>query len=205
MEELKFVESHNLAILLADPSVAYSEFKSMIHGLKECCLATALTLNLEIYQSLIREFWNSATVKKENDGYVFIEAHVKGCKITTTEQVIRDVQNIDDQSSFPMEIEVDLAQELLSNMGYEGEFPPTLKKLLPPYWRFLAHVFVSCISRRRSGAYEISLRNTGAITALAAGLDFNFSKFILDELVVNIKGKTRDMFLISKVSPNNYQ
>ncbi|KAL7602750.1 hypothetical protein Lser_V15G16330 [Lactuca serriola] len=192
MAELKFAESHNLAILLAEPPVDHNEFKSMIHGMKECCLASTLTLNPTIYQRLIREFWKSTTVKKKDDS-VFIEALVKGCKIIVTEQIIRDVLNIDDQSSFPTEIELDQAQELLSNMGYEGDFPPTLKRLLPPYWRFLAHVFVSCISGRRSGADEISLRNAGAI---AAGLDFNFSRFILDELVVNIQGKTKDKFLM---------
>ena len=81
-------------------------------------------------------------------------------------------------------------------MGYEGDSPPTMKKLLPPYWRFLAHVFVSCISDRRSGADEISLRNTGAIVSLAAGIGFNFSRFILDEFVVNINATTRDTFLM---------
>ena len=81
-------------------------------------------------------------------------------------------------------------------MGYEGEFPPTLKNLLLPYWRFLAHVFVSCNSGRKSGADEISLLNTGAIAALAAGLDFNFSKYIMDELIRNIEGNKRNKFLM---------
>ena len=68
MAELKFAESHNLAILLVNPPVAHSEFKSMIHGLKECCLATPLTLNRAIYQSLIKEIWKSSKIKKGNDG-----------------------------------------------------------------------------------------------------------------------------------------
>ena len=71
-----------------------------------------------------------------------------------------------------------------------------MKKLLPPYWRFLAHVFVSCISGRRSGADEISLRNTGAIVSLSTGTGCNFSRFILDEFVVNINVITQDTFLM---------
>ena len=64
---------------------------------------------------------------------------------------------IDDHPNFPTEIGIEDAQKVLKKMGYEGTFPPTVKKLLPPYWRFLAHVFVSCISGRRSGVDEISL------------------------------------------------
>ncbi|CAI9282984.1 unnamed protein product [Lactuca saligna] len=81
-------------------------------------------------------------------------------------------------------------------MGYEGTFPPTIKKLLPPCWKYLAHVFVSCVFGRRSGANEISLANTGAIAALAAGFEFNFSKFIMHELVLNLEGSKRDKFLM---------
>ena len=55
---------------------------------------------------------------------------------------------------------------------------------------------MSCISGKRTGADEISLRNTGAISALAAGIIFNFSKFIMDEFVVNINAKTKDTFLM---------
>ncbi|CAI9277536.1 unnamed protein product [Lactuca saligna] len=73
-------------------------------------------------------------------------------------------------------------------------FPPTIKKLLPLCWKYLAHVFVSCISGRRSGANEISLANTGAIAALAAGFEFNFSKFIMNEMILNLEGRKRDKF-----------
>ena len=55
---------------------------------------------------------------------------------------------------------------------------------------------MSCISGKRSGANEISLANTGAITALATRIEFNFSKFIMHELVLNLEGNKRDMFLM---------
>ncbi|CAI9279905.1 unnamed protein product [Lactuca saligna] len=81
-------------------------------------------------------------------------------------------------------------------MGYEGTFTPTIKKLLPPCWKDLAYVFLSCISGRRSGANEISSANTEAITTLAAGIEFNFSKFIMNELVLNLEGNKRDKILM---------
>ncbi|CAI9285793.1 unnamed protein product [Lactuca saligna] len=78
----------------------------------------------------------------------------------------------------------------------KDHFPFTIKKLLPGCWKYLAHVFVSYISGRRSGPNEISLLNTGAIAALASGIEFNFSKFILHELILNIEGNKREKFLM---------
>ncbi|CAI9282548.1 unnamed protein product [Lactuca saligna] len=57
---------------------------------------------------------------------------------------------------------------------------------------YLAHVFVSCVSGRRPVPNEISLFNTGAIATLASGIEFNFSKFILHELILNIEANKRD-------------
>ena len=85
---------------------------------------------------------------------------------------------------------------IIIQIGYDGVFPPTIKKLLPSYWRFLFHMFVSCISGRRAGADEISLLNTGAIVALATGFDFNFSRYILNEMVRNVEVKKEDKFLM---------
>ena len=64
MVGLKFAESHNLAIFLVDSPASHGEFKSMIHGLKKYCLASALTLDLVVYQSMIQEFWKTIVVKK---------------------------------------------------------------------------------------------------------------------------------------------
>ena len=133
---------------------------------------------------------------RDDDGAVTVDAIVQGCKIVIDEPFVRETLLINHLLSFPTEIGIEDAQKILKKMGYEGDTPPTMKKLLPPYWRFLAHVFVSCISGRRSGADEISLRNIGAIVSLAAGIGFNFSRFILDEFVVNINATTRDTFLM---------
>ncbi|KAL7600241.1 histone chaperone RTT106-like [Lactuca sativa] len=81
-------------------------------------------------------------------------------------------------------------------MGYEGVFPPTLKKRLPPYWRFLAHSFVICISGRKTSANEISLLNSGTNAPLIMHLEFKFSKFVLNEMKSHLQGKRKDNFLM---------
>ncbi|CAI9285716.1 unnamed protein product [Lactuca saligna] len=166
MGDLEFAKFHNLAIFLEGPPVAHNDLKFIVNGLKKCCLVHALTTCPAIYQSLIKDFWRSADVKKDKKDGKFIEVTIEGKK------------------------------DILDHMGYVGSFPPTIKKLLPPCWKYLAHVLVSCISGRRSGANEISSANTRAITTLAAGIEFNFSMFIMNELVLNLEENKRDKILM---------
>ena len=72
MSNLKSADMHNLAIVLADPPVAHGKFKSMIHGLRECYLASAITVNPVVYQNIIREFWQTAKMKRDDDGVVTV-------------------------------------------------------------------------------------------------------------------------------------
>lgn len=102
---------HNLAIVLADLPVAHGEFRSMIHGLKECCLASAITMNTVVYQNIIREFWQTAKMKRDDDGAVTVDAIVKGCKVVITEQFIRETLLINDLPSFPIEIGIEDAHK----------------------------------------------------------------------------------------------
>ena len=162
MAYLKAAKMHNLAIVLDDPPVAHREFMSMMYRLRECCLAHAITVNPVIYENLIQEFWRSAKVTDMNKEMI-IEAVVQNCKIRISDQYIRDTLLIIEEPDSPTEAEAE-------------EISRILDKLLPPYWRFLAHVFISCMSGRTSRAYESSIRNTGAIISLAAGNKFNFYK-----------------------------
>ncbi|CAI9269496.1 unnamed protein product [Lactuca saligna] len=170
MGDADFAKVHNSSIFLEDPPIAHVDMKFIVDGFKKSCLVHALTISPAIYQNLIREFRQFVVVKKNNKGEKFIEATMENKQIHI--------------------------REVLDHIGYEGTFPPTIKKLLPPCMKYPAHIFVSCIFGRRSGANEISLVNTGAIAALAAGYDFNFSKFILNEMILNLEGNKRDKFMM---------
>ncbi|CAI9300246.1 unnamed protein product [Lactuca saligna] len=140
------------------------------------------------------DFWRNAEVKKNDRGEKFLETTIKEKRILVTESIIRESLQIEDRPEYLMEIEVHQIEKVLEHMGYKGTFPPTIKKMLPPCWKLLAHVFVSCVSGWRSGANEISLANSGAIAALAASFEFNFSKFIMNEMILNIEGSKIDKF-----------
>ncbi|KAL7601850.1 hypothetical protein Lser_V15G23828 [Lactuca serriola] len=194
MGDMEFAKVHKSAIFLEDPPAAHNDLKFIVDGLKKSCLVHVLTTSPAIYQSLIKDFWRNAVVKKNDQGEKFVEETIEDKKIQVTENIIRESLQIEDRPKYPMEIDVHQTQKVLEHMGYEVTFPPTIKKLLPPCWKYLAHVFVSCISGRRSGENEISLANTGAIVALVAGFEFNFSKFIMNEMILNLEGSKRDKF-----------
>ncbi|KAL8244122.1 hypothetical protein R6Q59_010380 [Mikania micrantha] len=79
-------------------------------------------------------------------------------------------------------------------MGYEGLYPPTEKKLLHPYWRYLALVVTQCLSRRKDG-YDVLNQILSCCTmAVALRVDFNFSRMIFRDMYENIKGKRKEMF-----------
>ncbi|CAI9263811.1 unnamed protein product [Lactuca saligna] len=164
MGDMEFAKAHNSTFFLVDPHAAHNDLKFIVD------------------------------VKKNDQGEKFLETTIEDEKVLVTESIIRESLQLEDRPEYPMEIEVHQIEKLLERMGYEGTFPPAIKNLLPPYWKLLAHVFVSCVSVRRSGPNEISLANTGAIAALAAGFEFNFSKFILNEMILNIEGSRRDKF-----------
>ncbi|CAI9270059.1 unnamed protein product [Lactuca saligna] len=105
-----------------------------------------------------------------------LEFVIQGKEIIVSVKITRDVLQIKDQPGHPTEISIEQIKKILNKMGYERVFPPTIKKLLPPYFHFHAHCFLICISGRKEGADEISLLNTGAISALVINLDFRFRR-----------------------------
>lgn len=96
MAAMKFLQNHNITTFLSDPPAAHQEFRSMIHGLKKCCLA-AFKTNPIIYQDLVREFWNKVSVNKRENGEDIVESAVQERKIVVSEQTIREVLQINDQ------------------------------------------------------------------------------------------------------------
>nr|KAJ0205027.1 hypothetical protein LSAT_V11C500228940 [Lactuca sativa] len=135
-------------------------------------ISHALRANPVIHKDLITEIWKNASIKKHGaDGVGIIESIVKGTQVIVSEQGIREVLEVGDAFAFPIEYSADQLKEVLEKMCYEAIYPPTIKKLLPPYWRFLEHYFVSCIFGRKGGYDEISQTATSSIVASSYTLD----------------------------------
>ncbi|CAI9263666.1 unnamed protein product [Lactuca saligna] len=169
----------------------------MIMGLNNCRISHVLRSNPFVFKDLIVDFWKNASVNNKGEGGVGnIESVIKGINIVISEQIIRDVLEFGDALKLPTKYPSSKVKEVLEKMCYEGTYPPTIKKQRPPYWRFLAHYFIICISGRKSGFDEISQTATSAIVALSMNWDYNFSKFVFEEMNRNHQGKKKDQFLM---------
>ncbi|KAL8211304.1 hypothetical protein R6Q57_005741 [Mikania cordata] len=76
-----------------------------------------------------------------------------------TEQIIRECLKFEDKDTDPI----------------EGLYPPTEKKLLHRYYRYLAHILTQCFSGREGGYDVLNQTLSSCMVAIALGLEFNYS------------------------------
>nr|GEY91065.1 hypothetical protein [Tanacetum cinerariifolium] len=89
-----FANTHNMVAIL-QKSDAAEGFEQIIDFLSGCYIHYALTMNPHIYISCIKQFWNTAFVKRSND-VTRLQALVNKKKIMISEDVIREILQLDD-------------------------------------------------------------------------------------------------------------
>nr|GFB57327.1 hypothetical protein [Tanacetum cinerariifolium] len=133
---LKHLLSDALPITIND---AAEGFKQIIDFLRGGYIHYALTVNPHIYISCIKQFWNIASVKRSDD-VTRLQALVDRKKIVISEDVIREILQLDDAEGVIClpneEIFAGLAQ-----MGYEKLSTKLTfyKAFFSSQWKFLIH------------------------------------------------------------------
>nr|GEW89267.1 copia protein [Tanacetum cinerariifolium] len=82
---------------------------------------------------------------------------------------------------------------LLACMGYE-KLPPMLtiyKVFFSAQWKFLIHTIVQYVSAKRTAWNEFSTSMASTVICLAICRKFNFSKYILDNMVRNVDSPSK--------------
>ncbi|KAL8209501.1 hypothetical protein R6Q57_006233 [Mikania cordata] len=105
-----------------------------------------------------------------------------------------------DKSTDPASLDKGVIEGVISEMGYEGVYLMLQKKLPIPYWTYIAHVFMECMSGNKGTFDMLNKEQTSAFVALAMNWGFNFSKFILNEMKGNLRGSRseRNLKLLSE-------
>nr|GFA89557.1 hypothetical protein [Tanacetum cinerariifolium] len=136
-------------------------FEQIINFLSGRYIHYALTVSPHIYISCIKQFWNTASVKRSGD-VTRLQALIDKKKIVISEAVIREILQLDDAEGVVClgneEIFAGLAQ-----MGYEK----------PTSWN------------------EFSTTMAFAVICLSKGQKFNFSKYIFNSLVRNVDSSSK--------------
>nr|GEW82607.1 hypothetical protein [Tanacetum cinerariifolium] len=111
-----FADTHNVVVIL-EKSDAAEGFEQILDFISGSYIHYALTVNPHIYISCIKQFWNTASVKRSDD-VTRLQPLVDKKKIMISEVVIREIMQLDDAEGVVClpneEIFTGLAQ-----MGYE--------------------------------------------------------------------------------------
>nr|GEZ71882.1 hypothetical protein [Tanacetum cinerariifolium] len=185
-----FANTHNVVAIL-EKSDAAEGFAQIIDFLSGSYIHYALTVNPHIYISCIKQFWNTASVKRSGD-VTRLQALVDKKKIMISEAVIREILHLNDAEGL-----VCLANEEifagLAQMGYEKPSTKLMfyKAFFSSQWKFLIHTILQSLSTKRTYWNEFSTAIASAVICLSTGQKFNFSKYIFDSLVRNVDSSSK--------------
>ncbi|GKE05122.1 hypothetical protein Tco_1397140 [Tanacetum coccineum] len=115
MAQLKYCDKHNQVGFLHKPdeSVGFAEIVDFLRGSN---LRYALTTNLTIYDSLVKQFWQTATANTLADGTLELHATIDTIMYTITEASIRNNLQLADASGITMLPN----NEIFEGMGHMG-------------------------------------------------------------------------------------
>nr|GEU81487.1 hypothetical protein [Tanacetum cinerariifolium] len=191
-----FADTHNVVAIL-EKSYAAEGFDQIIDFLSGSYIYYALTVNPHIYISCIKQFWNTASVKRSGD-VTRLQALVDKKKILISEAVIREILQLDDAEGVVClpneEIFSGLAQ-----MGYEKLSTKLTfyKAFFSNQWKFLIHTILQSLSAKRTSWNEFSTAMASVVICLSKGQRFNFSKYIFNSLVRNVDSSSK-FYMVGK-------
>ncbi|GJT57623.1 putative ribonuclease H-like domain-containing protein [Tanacetum coccineum] len=166
-------------------------FAEIVDFLRGSNLRYALTTNPTIYDSLVKQFWQTATANTLADGTLELNATIDTTEYTITEASIRDKLQLADASGITMLPNNEIF-EGMGQMGYPTDGSFTFwKSFFTPQWRFLVHHLLHCISSKSGGWDQFGSNIATALICLSTGRVYNFSKLIFDGMVANLKSKTK--------------
>ncbi|GKC67695.1 hypothetical protein Tco_1100293, partial [Tanacetum coccineum] len=186
----KYCDKHNQVGFLRKPDES-AGFAEIVDFLRGSNLRYALTTNPTIYDSLVKQFWQSATANTKADGSLEINATIDTIRYTISEASIRDSLQLEDATGITM-LPNDELFEGMGQIGYPTDGTFTFwKSFFTPQWRYLVHHLLHCISSKSGGWDQFGSNIATALICLSTGRVYNFSKLIFDGMVANLKSKTK--------------
>ncbi|GJW12438.1 putative ribonuclease H-like domain-containing protein [Tanacetum coccineum] len=145
-------------LLKPTESAGYTE---IVDFLRRSKLRYALTHNPPIYDSLVKQFWQTATARTLADGTQQLNATIDSIEYTITEESVRRQLQLADASGI--------------NMLQNEEIFAGLQN----------------IGSKSGGWDQFGSNIATALICLSTGRDFNFSKLIFDGMISNLKSKSK--------------
>nr|GFA01206.1 hypothetical protein [Tanacetum cinerariifolium] len=163
---LTFADTHNMVAYLYK-SDASKGFNQVIDFLNGSYIKYALTVNLNIYVSCIKQLWNTVVVKQTDD-VTRLQALVDRKKVVITKAAIRDILRLDDADGVDCLLNEEIFAEL-ARMCYEkpSEKLTFYKAFFSSQWKFLIHTILQSMSAKRTSWNEFSSAMTSTVICLS--------------------------------------
>ncbi|GKA38519.1 putative ribonuclease H-like domain-containing protein [Tanacetum coccineum] len=128
---LKYSDKHNMVVFLKKPNGS-DDFHELVDFLKCTPLMYALTHNPTIYDSLVKQFWQTITVRTIANGNQELLATIDGKAYTITEASVRSSLQLADATGITNLPDARIHEGLATMGGFEGNHVPLLPAKLAP-------------------------------------------------------------------------
>ncbi|GJT89904.1 hypothetical protein Tco_1078749, partial [Tanacetum coccineum] len=185
MAALRYRDEHNKVGYLQKP-IGSDDYHQILDFLRASHIRYALTNNPIIFDSLVKQFGSTATLRSPELGPSAILATIdKTPYIITEDSVRRQLQLADDGGIDDLPITEIYSG--LDNLGYVTEGKLTFfKNKFSPQWRFLVHTILHCFSTKSGSWDQFGSSLAVALICLSDGRRFNWSSYIFKGMVSNI-------------------
>nr|GEZ92021.1 hypothetical protein [Tanacetum cinerariifolium] len=158
-------------VAILEKSDAAEGFEQIIDFLSGSYINHALTVNPHVYISCIKQFWNTAVVKRTGD-VTRLQALVDKKRIVITEEVVREILQLNDAEGVCCLPNEEIFAGL-ARMGYEK--PSTkltfYKAFFSTQWKFFIHTILHSLSAKRTSWNEFSSAMASTLICLSSVRD----------------------------------
>ncbi|GKA83594.1 hypothetical protein Tco_0805189 [Tanacetum coccineum] len=196
MAALKYKDDHNKIEYLGRER-GCEDFTNILGYLDHSPLRYALLTHDPpvVFDSLVKQFWATAVVRPNAAGSHDLVATIDGREVVVTESLIRTQLQFDDANGI-FDMPINDILEGMRVIGYPTDGTLTfLKNHLSPQWRFLVHTIMHCLSPKSGSWNQFPSSIATALICLSTGRVYNFSRFILEGMIGNLKA-TKHKFLM---------
>ncbi|GJZ94634.1 putative ribonuclease H-like domain-containing protein [Tanacetum coccineum] len=143
-----------------------------------------------VFDSLVKQFWATVVVRPNAAGSHDLVATIDGREVVVTESLIRTRYTLTMPMAFFWTCANNDILEGMRVIGYPTDRTLTFLKIhLSPQWRFLVHTLMHCLSPKSGSWNQFPSSIATALICLSTGRVYNFSRFILEGMIGNLKAK----------------
>ncbi|GJR33392.1 putative ribonuclease H-like domain-containing protein [Tanacetum coccineum] len=163
-----------------------ADYHQVLDFLRSSHIRYAINHDPIIYDSLVKQFWSTASLGTFEEGPPAIIATIDRTPYTITESLVRSQLQLDDEGGVEDLPSADIYLGM-DNMGYPTEGKLTFhKNKFSPQWRFIVHTIMHCLSTKTGSWDQFGSSLATALICLTEGRKFNWSRYIFKGMVNNI-------------------